>query len=315
MAELSLDTPVQYVKRVGPTRAAQLAELGIHTVEDLLTYFPRRFNLRRQVQPLLSLRGDEETATVAGEVISTNYHAYGRRPYFECVLADDDAMVTAKWFHGGYLRDKIKPGLTIAIDGKVTTYKDVVQFINPRLQILYDAEGSDLAADELLPVYPAGAKLSSGMIAQIVKQVLGETEQLIPRWFGNDYLAARGLMSRPAAVASMHRPEDTEHWSAARRRVAYDECMLMQLGIALVRMRDISRPAHPLASSPQIDRRIRARFPFELTGAQNKALADITADLARSRPMNRLPWPFSITTRFLITSRAVACGPSFSSAG
>jgi len=288
MAELSLDTPVQYVKRVGPTRAAQLAELGIHTVEDLLTYFPRRFNLRRQVQPLLSLRGDEETATVAGEVISTNYHAYGRRPYFECVLADDDAMVTAKWFHGGYLRDKIKPGLTIAIDGKVTTYKDVVQFINPRLQILYDAEGSDLAADELLPVYPAGAKLSSGMIAQIVKQVLGETEQLIPRWFGNDYLAARGLMSRPAAVASMHRPEDTEHWSAARRRVAYDECMLMQLGIALVRMRDISRPAHPLASSPQIDRRIRARFPFELTGAQNKALADITADLARSRPMNRL---------------------------
>jgi len=288
MAELNLDTPVQYVKRVGPARAAQLAELGIHTVEDLLMYFPRRFDLRRQVQPIISLRGDEQTATVAGEVVSTNYRARGRRPYFECVLAEDDAMVVAKWFHGGYLRDKIKPGLTIAIDGKVTTYKDVVQFINPRVQILYDAEGANLAADELLPVYPAGAKLSSGMIAQIVKQVLGETGQLIRRWFDGEYLARRGLMSRPAAVAAMHRPEDTEHWSAARRRMAYDECLIMQLGIALVRMREVSRPAHPLVNSARIDRHIRARFPFELTGAQNKALGEITADLARRRPMNRL---------------------------
>jgi ATP-dependent DNA helicase RecG len=288
VGKLTLDTPVQYVKRVGPVRAAQLAELGIHTVEDLLMYFPRRFDLRRQVQPIPSLRGDEENTTVAGEVVDTNYHSYGRRPYFECTLAGANGTVGAKWFHGGYLRDQIKNGLHIAISGKVSTYKETIQFINPRLQILYDPQGSRLDTDELLPVYPAGAKLSSRHIALIAKQVLGETKRLIRGWFDTEYLSQRGLMSRPAAVAGMHRPEDREQWSAARRRMAYDECFLMQLGIALVRMQEVSRPAYPLKCTPEIDGRIRMRFPFKLTAAQDKVITEITADLARQRPMNRL---------------------------
>ncbi len=289
MGNLALDTPVQYVKRVGPVRAGQLAELGIHTVEDLLTYFPRRFDVRHQAQPIATLRGDEQAVTVAGEVIETNYRAFGRRPFFECQLQDDTAWLTVRWFHGGYLREKIKAGLHIAVSGKASTYKGRVQFMNPRLQIIYDPAGTDLRSDELLPVYPAGAKLSSGHIGQIIKQVLPETNELIPCWFTEaEYLERRGLMSRPAAIAAMHRPEDRDQWSVARRRLAYDECLLMQLGIALVRMRQVSRPAHPLQNSQKIDSRIRARFPFELTAAQNKATEEIAADLARQRPMNRL---------------------------
>ena len=288
VGKLTLDTPVQYVKRVGPTRAEQLADLGIHTVEDLLTYYPRKFNLRAQVQPIATLRDDQETVTFAGEVIATDYRGYGRRPFFECELQDETASVMLKWFHGGYLRDKIKPGLHIAVSGKPSTYKGLLQFINPPFQIIYDPEGTNLDQDELLPVYPAGAKLSSGHIALVVKQVLPEAKELIARWFADDYLNRRGLMNRPAAVAAMHRPEDTEHWSSARRRIAYDECLLMQLGIALVRMREMSRPAHTLESSDEIDRRIRARFPFDLTDAQDRAVAEIVADLARPRPMNRL---------------------------
>ncbi len=273
VGKLTLDTPVQYVKRVGPTRAEQLADLGIHTVEDLLTYYPRKFNLRAQVQPIATLRDDQETVTFAGEVIATDYRGYGRRPFFECELQDETASVMIKWFHGGYLRDKIKPGLHIAVSGKPSTYKGLLQFINPPFQIIYDPEGTDLDQDELLPVYPAGAKLSSGHIALVVKQVLPEAKELIARWFADDYLNRRGLMNRPDAVAAMHRPEDTEHWSAARRRIAYDECLLMQLGIALVRMREMSRPAHTLESSDEIDRRIRARFPFDLTDARGHELA------------------------------------------
>jgi len=291
VSRLEGDTPVQYVKRVGPVRAEQIAELGIHTVEDLLMYFPRRFDLRRRAQPIRSLRGDEKTATIAGEVISTDYRAFGRRPIFQCELSDGENWVTVKWFHGGYLRDKIKPEMHLTVSGKVSTYKGEIQFINPAFQIIYDPEGIKLDTDQLLPIYPAGAKLSSGQIAQIVKQVIGETESLIPRWFDDEYLAKRELLSRPKAVAGMHHPEDRQTWSAARRRMAYDECLLMQLGIALVRMRAISRPAHPLnmgGKAEEVDRRIRARFGFELTAAQNRAITEIAADLARDRPMNRL---------------------------
>jgi len=293
VANLELDTPVQYVKRVGPVRAAQLAELGINTVEDLLTYFPRRFDLRRQVQPIASLRGDEDQAvTVAGQVVSTDYMPYGKRPYFQCTLADDDGnSLEVKWFHGGYLRDQVKVGLTLAVNGKVSTHRGRMGLINPGMQIIYDPSAARLDTDQLMPVYPAGAKLSSAQIAAIVKQVLPEAGRLIRRWFPSAYLAERGLMARPDAVAAMHHPEDRDHWSAARRRLAYDECLVMQLGIALVRARQVARPAWPIvmgAKAGEVDRRIRARFGFRLTDAQDRAIADIAADLAGEHPMNRL---------------------------
>ncbi|MCK4602018.1 MAG: DEAD/DEAH box helicase, partial [Phycisphaerae bacterium] len=296
MGQLALDTPVRYVKGVGPARAKQLAELGIETVEDLLTHFPRRFDLRRQAQPIETLRGDEQTATVAGEVIEANEQRFGRRPYFQCSLDDGTGCVTVKWFHGGYLRDSIKEGIQLIVSGKVSIYKKTLQFINPRSQIIWDPAargelsqaGANLQADELLPVYPAGAKLTSGHIGHIIKQVLPEVGKLVAKWLPRDYISKRGLMDRPSAVAAMHRPEDKDQWGSARRRLAYDECLLMQLGIALMRMRDISRPAYPLPSSEEIDRRIRARFPFTLTAAQDRAIAEIVADLAGEHPMNRL---------------------------
>ena len=288
MAQIELDTPVQYVKGVGPTRADQLAQLGIHTVQDLLTYFPFRFDLRRQVQPIGSLRGDEKTATVAGEVLDTEERPFGKTPSFQCCLRDETGWVQARWFHGGYLRDKIKTGMQLAVSGPVSVWREVLQFVNPQFQIIWDPQSTNLSEDELQPVYPAGAGLSSNVIARVIQHVLPQAASLIPRWFPPSYLEHRGLLSRPAAVEAMHRPEDKAHWSLARKRLAYDECLLMQLGVAIMRLRAVSRPAHALENTPEIDRRIRRRFPFALTGAQDRALGDIVADLRRDRPMNRL---------------------------
>jgi len=285
---LSLDTPVQYVKGVGPVRAAQLAELGVATLEDLLFYFPRRFDLRRQAQPIGSLTGDEASATVAGEVTEVSQSRFGRRPWFGCCLEDPTGWVLVKWFHGTYLASKIEPGTFLAVSGKVGVYREHLQFVNPRHQVLYDVAGTNLNSDELLPVYPAGARLSSGQIALIIKRVLPQAVERVERWFDAAYLRRRDLMDRPAAVAAMHRPEDIRQWEAARRRMAYDECLLLQLGVAMSRMNDRSRPAHPLRHNPTIDQRIRARFPFALTKAQDRVVAEISADLAQPRPMNRL---------------------------
>ncbi|MEI7835793.1 MAG: ATP-dependent DNA helicase RecG, partial [Planctomycetota bacterium] len=288
MADLQLDTPVQYVKGVGPVRAEQLATLGVVTVEDLLMYFPRRFDLRRQVQPIETLRGDEPNATVAGTVEAVTENRFARRPYFQCTIDDGTGFVVCKWFHASYLSDAIKPGLVLAVSGKVSVYKEALQFIHPMHQVLYDAQGKDLSKDELLPVYPAGGKLTSGIIARIVQKVLPQAGGLVRAWFDEAFLEKRGLMSRGGAVVAMHRPDDKDHWSAARRRCAYDECFLMQLGIAMARLRAVSRPAYPLANTPEIDRRIRARFPFPMTGAQNRVVGEIVADLGGQHPANRL---------------------------
>ncbi len=288
VASLELDTPVQYVKGVGPRRAEQLATSGVRTVEDLLLYFPRRFNLRRQVQPIKTLRGDEPAATVAGVVGETNYHAFGRRPYFECGLDDGSGWVVLKWFHGRYLQGQIRTGMHLGVSGKVTVFRETLQFVNPRWEVIWDPAGTNLQVDELLPVYPACGPLPSGLIANLIKRVLPEARRLLARWFDDEHLRRRDLPDRPAAVVAMHRPEDSAAWTRARRRLAYNEFVLMQLGIALQRMRAVSRPAHSLTVSEKIDRRIRARFPFDLTAAQDSVIGEISADLARPRPMNRL---------------------------
>jgi len=288
MATLALDTPIQFVRNVGPVRARQLEALGIRTLEELLTYFPRRFDLRRQCQPIRSIRGDEEAVTVAGEVRYVNENL-GRKPWFEAVLVDDSGLpITAKWFHGGYLRGKIRPGLTLAASGKVSVFRETLQLVNPRFQIIYDPQNTNLAQDELLPVYPAGEGLTSNIIAAVIQKVLPQTRGLIGDALTGDFLAARGLMPREQAIHAMHRPDDRPQWHAARTRLAYDECLLMQLGLAIMRQRAVSRPAHPLPITDEIDQRIRARFPFPLTDAQNAAVAEIVRDLGRGTPMNRL---------------------------
>ena len=288
MTDITLDTPVQFVRGVGPRRAEQLNQLGMHTLEDMLMYFPRRFDLRKQTQPIDSIFDGQENATVAGTVVATRLKRTRKMPIFEARIEDDSAWVDVKWFHGMYLCNSIKQGMVIAVSGKVGSYQGQLQFTNPSHQIIYDPQGANLDQDELLPVYPAGAKLTSPIIGKILTGVLPYTDQLIREWFDREYLARRDLMQRPEAVAAMHRPEDTDHWNHARRRLAYDECLLMQLGVAIMRNSEVSRPAHKLMMTPEIDRRIRARFPFELTGAQSRVASEIAADLAKPRPMNRL---------------------------
>jgi ATP-dependent DNA helicase RecG len=115
MAQIQLDTPVQYVKGVGPTRAGQLEQLGISTVEDLLLYFPFRFDLRKQAQPMATLTGGGEPATVVGEVMAVGGRDFGPKPFFQVELADETGWLFVRWFHGGYLSGKINVGKMLVL--------------------------------------------------------------------------------------------------------------------------------------------------------------------------------------------------------
>jgi len=176
MGELELDTPVQYVKGVGPRRAEQLESLGVETLEDLMMYFPRRFDLRKQVQPISTLTDGDNNATIAGEIIDVRQRA-SRRPIFEIQLRDESASITAKWFHGGYLSQSLRPGLVVALNGKISSYNNVLQMVNPTHQIIYDPSGAKLDQDELLPVYPAGGKLTSNIISSVIHKVLPQGDR------------------------------------------------------------------------------------------------------------------------------------------
>jgi ATP-dependent DNA helicase RecG len=285
--KLNLSTPARYLKGVGPARARALATLGVETVADLLEYFPRDWNFAPPATKITQMLPGQE-ATIVGLVESTDYQSYRHPPIFEAMLSDDRGVCRIVWFHGGFLRDQLKPGQAIAASGKVDLYKHQLQMTNPKFVIL---DGKDVKPSEYFSggVYPASSQLSSRQIKRIIVPLLDNLEGLVSELYDQQFLRDSNLVARKDAFGWIHMPPDGQKLAQAKRRLKYDELFLMQLGLALRRFRKQHfASAPPCICNEPIDRRIRKRFPFLLTEDQNTAIAEIVADMGKSRPMNRL---------------------------
>ncbi|MEN6385289.1 MAG: ATP-dependent DNA helicase RecG [Phycisphaerales bacterium] len=283
---INLQTPIQYLKGVGPARAQTLAKLEVKTAEDLLEYYPRDWSFAPEPVKIENLK-PEHTATLIGYVESTDWQAWRKPPYFEAYINDDTGMCRIIWFNGRYLKDKITPGMKLAVWGKTALYKHQLQIANPKFEII---EEDQTEADDLSgPVYPATANLSSAQIKKIIHISLDELTGHIPEFFDSAFLKKSNLIERKKAFQWIHNPEDDTQIAKAKRRLKYDELFLMQTALAVRRykVRHYEK-AQPLLCSDQIDSRIRKRFPFLLTEDQDQVIEEITADLAKDIPMNRL---------------------------
>ncbi|MBN2137310.1 MAG: ATP-dependent DNA helicase RecG [Sedimentisphaerales bacterium] len=286
-SEISLGMPVQYLRGVGPARAKVFAQLGVETVGDLLEYYPRDWVFMPQAVKIGRLMPNE-TAAIIGQVESTDYHSYRRQPMFEATISDETGIFRVVWFHGGYLRDQLRPGQVIMVSGKVALYKRRLQMTNPKFVVL-DEEHSRSPEYFSGGVYPATARLGSRQIKQIIRPVLDRLDVLIEEFYDKSFLKKSNLISRKDALAWIHLPGDEKKLAQAKRRLKYDELFLMQLGLGLrrYRMKHFSE-ARPCEISETIDSRIRKRFPFLLTEDQNECISQIVADMGRPEPMNRL---------------------------
>jgi ATP-dependent DNA helicase RecG len=286
-AKIELTTPVQFLKGVGPNRAAAMAQLGIVTVEDLLTYFPRDWSfIPEPIQ--IGDAGPKKAACVIGQVERTDWQPYRRKPFFEVILADTSGSCRILWFNGKYLVGQLEPGKILLVYGKTSVYKHQLQFTNPKFHILQPDQPRD--ADILSgPVYPAGAAMTSWQIKRIIKSNLEALCPLEPELFDAAFLKKNELIERSKAYEWIHNPADEKHLAKAKRRLKYDELFLMQLGLALKRhhLRHTA-PAASLPCNDKIDSRIRRRFPFLLTEDQDTVIAEIISDLTKTVPMNRL---------------------------
>ncbi len=292
---IDISTPVQYLKGVGPARAKTFSQLGVETVGDLLEYFPRDWNFLpkpikiNQMQP-------NQTIAVIGMVESVDYQNYRRQPIFEALISDDTGMCRIIWFHGGYLRKQLEPGQIILASGKVTLYKHQLQLTNPKFMVVARASspwkhGQDGRVTKYLSggIYPASSRLSSRQIKQIIRPVLGNLNELVSEFFDKGFLKEKSLIGRKDAFSWIHQPPDEKKLAQAKHRLKYDELFLMQLGLALRRYKvQHFSSATPCSCNDEIDSRIRKRFPFLLTEDQNNCIAEIAADMNKSKPMNRL---------------------------
>jgi ATP-dependent DNA helicase RecG len=284
---VTLSTPVQYLKGVGPARAEVFSKLGVQTVADLLEYFPRDWIFAPGPIKIGQMRADEP-ATIIGLVESIDFQSYRRPPIFEAIVSDETGVCRIVWFNGGYLRNQVRLGQVIVASGKPNVFKHQLQLTNPKFMM---ADEPHAEPDKQFNggVYPASGRLSSRQIKQIILPVLDHLGDLVDEFYDASYLKEARLIGRKEAFAWIHMPPDEQKLAEATRRLRYDELFLMQLGLGLRRYHTQHyASATPCTLTEEIDSRIRKRFPFLLTDDQNACISEIAEDMGQTRPMNRL---------------------------
>ncbi len=285
---LTQETPIQYIKGVGPRRAEHFSKVGITVAGDLLEYFPRGYDFQPDIMRTGELYADAN-ATIVGEVLTTQFNRRSRPPKMEIEIEDADGKFHLTWFNAGYMREKIFPGDIIAAWGKVVKYRNKLQMTNPQWLKVEDVDEYLSRDGAVQSRYPATAELNSNEISRVVRRCLPELLGTVQEYYPEEYRKKRELPERSQAIKWIHTPEDEDEVKQSRRSLAYDELLQMQLAVALRKSRTREAlPAWPLLSTDEIDRRIRRLFPFEFTGAQNRVITEIVKDMAKGEPMNRL---------------------------
>ncbi|MEZ0267188.1 MAG: ATP-dependent DNA helicase RecG, partial [Phycisphaerae bacterium] len=284
--QLPLSTPVEHLAQVGPARAKLLSELGVDTLGELLEYFPRTYQHETEERAINQLdAGPIQTAH--GKVVAVDYIS-SRPPRFEATLDDGTGTLSLVWFNGAYLRKSIHPGKFLRVKGKVGFFRNLPQMSQAKFWVI-EENAAPITESQFRPIYPASAKLPSEQIQRIVQANLESAVANVREWFPAPLQVKRSLISRQDAYRLVHQPSSYREAMQARRRIIYDELMLMQLGLGIAKQLRTGRVTAPvLRVDKLLDQRIRARFPFELTEAQTHAIWEILNDLRGDRPMNRL---------------------------
>jgi ATP-dependent DNA helicase RecG len=282
-----LSRPLEGRAGIGPGRLKALKQLGLCVLGDLLDYFPRDYQHERSEGTIKELVS-EHIQTVRGTVVAVDYVTGRARSRFEATIDDGTEKLGLVWFNGAYLRRAIHPGLLIRVRGRVKFFRSVPQMANPKWEVITE-EAEPVGDDVYRPVYPASARASSDFLGKLIAEHIDEIVPAIQEWFTLDLLGRRGLLGRAQAYRMIHCPRSPADAARARRRLVYDELMLLQLALGLSkRIRDGRLTAPVLRIDKLLDERIRKRFPFKLTNAQQNAVWQIVKDLQSGRPMNRL---------------------------
>jgi ATP-dependent DNA helicase RecG len=286
MVALRSDSPIQYVKGIGPKRAEWFAALGLRTVGDLLEYFPFRHEADRGEVAIEDLVPGMN-ATVRGEVVEIG----GRRPALRCEVDDGTGVCVLRWFDRAFAGRSLFRGASVVASGRVQIYDGLPELVHPHVQV-FEPDAvllSQSSGPKRLGVYRGNDTLKSPLIRRAVLNVLAQSHLPVDEVLPRALLAKHKLPAREQAIRHMHCPPSEAELTQARTRLAYEEFLLMELAMALRRRKRLALQAgQKLFVTPEIEARIRARFPFTLTAAQDEAVAEIVRDLQGGRPMTRL---------------------------
>ena len=281
--EITLTTPVTQFPGVGAARAQKLLKLGLSTAGDLLRYFPRDYEDRREYAAISAAPADRPVC-IRAMIIKRPQVSYVRKglELVKTVAADDSGQIHLTYFNQSYLRDTLKVGREYVFFGKAEGFGRARQMTNP----VTEQEGKNAVTGRILPVYPLTAGISNNLLASLVRQATEACADLVPEALPDDVLRRYQLSQSGFAYRTIHMPDSFELLELARRRLIFEELFYLSAGLALLRHRRTGTRGRQCACADLAP--FLKLLPFAPTGAQARVMEECRADMTQDRPMNRL---------------------------
>lgn len=294
---IHFDTPVQYIKGVGPKLGDVLRKRGVGTVEQLLEWYPRAYEDRRAVRNIASLEADQ-IVSITAQILKVRSIPMGRshRKMYEVLINDSTGRIACKYFrvpYKGYF-ERFEPYQKVKVMGKVTRYRHALEFHHPDIHPVPD-DGEEDQQDLLIPLYTETEGLSPQKLRKMIDTALGHLEkgeenEVLPQWLLEKYK----LIPRFEALKQIHQPpvEMSDQFlklkSPAHRRLIFEEFFWLELRLALKRAGVEREKAMALKAKGDLAQKLQLSLPFELTRAQQKVFKEVVDDLQKPHPMHRL---------------------------
>ncbi|MFT3795710.1 MAG: ATP-dependent DNA helicase RecG [Flavobacterium sp.] len=290
-----LQTPIEYLKGVGPSRGALLRkELGIHKYEDLINFYPNRYIDRTRYYKINELRENPAEVQLIGKIIHLKTVEQKRGKRLVATFVDDTGQMELVWFQGHkWIRESLQLNVPIVIFGKTTAFNNVFNMAHPEIELLKDHEQSLRTA--LQPVYPSTETLtnrgiSNRAVNKMMQQLFVETQAAFTETLPAHLLDALKLIPKNAALFNIHFPKSTDLLAKAQFRLKFEELFFIQLQLItknLIRKHKIK--GHPFTKvGDHFNNFFNHHLPFDLTDAQKRVIKEIRNDMGSHAQMNRL---------------------------
>lgn len=278
-----LQTDVRYIKGIGEARAKALSKLGIATLQDLIGYFPRRYEDRTMTRSIRELELGETVcvrAMIANDPVASRIS--GGRTVVKARAVDDSGALDLTFFNQEYRKNSLHRGETYIFCGKVEGNLLARRMINP----IVEQEGQQVLTGHIVPIYPLTAGVSQNLLYKAVGQGLTACRHLLTDCLPDAVRQEHQLCHSGYAYENIHFPADAEALNLARRRMVFEELFILSCGLQMLRSRrtDVAGPACAAADMEEFYRAL----PFPLTNAQRRAITEAVTDMESGRPMNRL---------------------------
>ena len=280
-----LKSPIQYLKGVGPQRAKALSRIAIETIEDIIYYFPRRYEDRSQITPIDTLALGE-VATIKGKVLASDVRrARKGMEILQVAVGDGSGIIYAVWFNQAYLKKVFFTGANVILTGKVDRFQKL-QIASPSYEVLEEEEGETIHTGRIVPLYALTSGLTQRWLRSFLKRIIAEYAPRLPETLPSMMRKKYSLVPLSEAVTNIHFPESEEEKGKSRERLVFEEFLLLQLALKGRKKKTGKGISH--RSQGKLFEEVECNLPFKLTKAQRKAIAEIGKDMSSPTPMQRL---------------------------